>query len=68
MGKGMAPKRGYNDKLYHKNYDGIDWNTKPKVRKTKTGLMNSSTKVHEDKRNKIKDTEQKDEIKRYFQD
>ena len=64
----MAPKRGYNDKLYHKNYDGIDWNTKPKVRKTKTGLMNSSTKVHEDKRNKIKDTEHKDEIKRYFQD
>ena len=23
MGKGMGPKKGYNDKLYGDNYDGI---------------------------------------------
>jgi CDGSH-type Zn-finger protein len=25
MGKGMEPKKGYNDKKYKKNYDDIDW-------------------------------------------
>ena len=27
MGKGMEPKKGYNDKLYKANYDSINWNT-----------------------------------------
>ncbi len=27
MGKGMAPKKGYNDKLYKENYDDIKWNS-----------------------------------------
>ena len=25
MGKGMTPKKGYNDKKYKDNYDSIDW-------------------------------------------
>jgi hypothetical protein len=25
MGKGMQPKKGYNQKKYEENYDGIDW-------------------------------------------
>ena len=33
MGKGMIPKKGYNDKLYHNNYDGIAWPSKKKERK-----------------------------------
>ena len=49
MGKGMTPKKGYNDKKYKDNYDSIDWSS---VRKNKSGLMNSGTKVHEDKRQK----------------
>lgn len=28
MGKGMAPKKGYNDKLFKANYDGINWGKK----------------------------------------
>lgn len=28
MGKGMAPKKGYNDKLYKENYDSIFRKTK----------------------------------------
>jgi hypothetical protein len=27
MGKGMIPKKGYNDKLYKANYDYIKWNS-----------------------------------------
>ena len=27
MGKGMIPKKGYNDKLYKANYDSINWNS-----------------------------------------
>jgi hypothetical protein len=27
MGKGMAPKKRYNDKLYKENYDDIKWNS-----------------------------------------
>ncbi len=25
MGKGMQPKKGYNQKAYEQNYDQIDW-------------------------------------------
>jgi len=25
MGKGMQPKKGYDQKKYDKNYDSIDW-------------------------------------------
>ena len=49
MGKGMRPKKGYNDKKYKDNYDSIDWSS---VRKNSKGLMGSSTKVHKDKRQK----------------
>ena len=27
MGKGMIPKKGYNDTLYKANYDSINWNS-----------------------------------------
>ena len=27
MGKGMIPKKGYNDKKYKDNYDSINWNS-----------------------------------------
>ncbi len=27
MGKGMSPKKGYNDKKYKENYDSIDWSS-----------------------------------------
>ena len=27
MGKGMEPKKGYNDKKYKDNYDEIDWSS-----------------------------------------
>ena len=58
MGKGMEPKKGYNDKAYKDNYDEIDWSS---TRKNKQGYMNSATKVHEDKRDKIlKDIQQKE--------
>ena len=36
MGKGMTPKKGYNDKKYKDNYDSIDWSS---VRKNSKGLM-----------------------------
>tara|TARA_A100001011_G_C14300623_1_gene840611 strand:- start:213 stop:401 length:189 start_codon:yes stop_codon:yes gene_type:complete len=47
MGKGMTPKKNYDDKKYKKNYDSIDWSS---VRKNSKGLMGSKTKVHKDKR------------------
>ena len=59
MGKGMTPKKGYDDKKYKDNYDGIDWSS---VRKNSKGYMNSATKVHKDKRQKVKDKQHKDEI------
>tara|TARA_Y100000992_G_C21251975_1_gene486367 strand:+ start:1375 stop:1566 length:192 start_codon:yes stop_codon:yes gene_type:complete len=59
MGKGMTPKKGYNDKAYKDNYDGIDWSS---TRKNKQGYMNSATKVHEDKRGKLIDKIHNDEI------
>ena len=59
MGKGMTPKKGYNDKAYKDNYDGIDWSS---TRKNKQGYMNSATKVHEDKRDKLIDKIHNDEI------
>jgi hypothetical protein len=49
MGKGMTPKKGYDDKKYKSNYDSIDWSG---VRKNKHGLMGSKTRVHEDKKSK----------------
>jgi len=30
MGKGMTPKKGYNDKKYKANYDEIDWSAHKK--------------------------------------
>ena len=35
MGKGMEPKKGYNDKKYKDNYDGIDWSSTRKKAKKK---------------------------------
>jgi|TARA_B100000085_G_C18245085_1_gene391528 hypothetical protein len=49
MGKGMTPKKGYNDQNYKSNYDSIDWSS---VRKNSKGLMNSKTKVFENKKKK----------------
>ena len=59
MGKGMRPKKGYNDKKYKDNYDSIDWSS---VRKNSKGLMGSSTKVHKDKRQKEIDKQHKNEM------
>ena len=59
MGKGMEPKKGYNDKKYKDNYDSIDWSS---VRKNSKVLMGSKTKVHEDKRRKQIDKEHKNEM------
>jgi len=59
MGKGMEPKKGYNDKAYKDNYDGIDWSS---VRKNKQGLMGSKTRVHEDTRQKQIDKIHQDDI------
>ena len=59
MGKGMRPKMGYNDKKYKTNYDNIDWSS---TRKNRQGLMNSATKVHEDKRQKDTDKRHQKEI------
>jgi hypothetical protein len=33
MGKGMQPKKGYNQKKYDENYDSIDWSSTRKTRK-----------------------------------
>ena len=35
MGKGMEPKKGYNDKKYIDNYDGIDWSKTREVQQTR---------------------------------
>ena len=59
MGKGMIPKKGYNDKKYKNNYDGIDWSS---VRKNKQGLMGSKTRVHKDTKQSKIDKEHKKEI------
>jgi len=59
MGKGMTPKKGYNDKAYKDNYDGIDWSS---TRKNKQGLMGSKTRVHEDTRQKQIDKIHQDDI------
>ena len=55
----MEPKKGYNDKAYKDNYDGIDWSS---VRKNKQGLMGSKTRVHEDTRQKQIDKIHQDDI------
>jgi hypothetical protein len=44
MGKGMIPKKGYNDKLYHNNYDGIAWPSKKKERKKCYMIWNQKIK------------------------
>ena len=59
MGKGMTPKKGYDDKKYKDNYDGIDWSS---VRKNKQGLMGSKTRVHKDTKQSKIDKEHKKEI------
>jgi hypothetical protein len=35
MGKGMSPKKGYNQKKYDENYDSIDWSKTRKPKETK---------------------------------
>ena len=35
MGKGMEPKKGYNDKKYKDNYDTIDWSKTREVQQTR---------------------------------
>ncbi len=55
----MTPKKGYDDKKFKANYDGIDWSG---VRKNREGLMGSKTRVHEDQRAKIKAKIDKQEI------
>ena len=35
MGKGMEPKKGYNDKKYKNNYDTIDWSKTRDVQQTR---------------------------------
>ena len=55
----MTPKKGYDDKKYKDNYDGIDWSS---VRKNKKGLMGSKTRVHEDTRQKKIDKIHQDDI------
>ena len=62
MGKGMKPKKGYNDKKYKDNYDSIDWSY---VRKNSKGLMGSKTRVHEDKRRKEIDKRHRNDIKTF---
>ena len=59
MGKGMTPKKGYDDKKYKDNYDSIDWSS---TRKNKQGYMNSGTKVHKDTKQSKIDKEHKKEI------
>ena len=56
MGKGMTPKKGYNEKKY------IDWSY---VRKNSKGLMGSKTRVHEDKRQKEIDKRHRNDIKTF---
>lgn len=36
MGKGMEPKKGYNDKKYKANYDEIDWSSTRESKQEKT--------------------------------
>ena len=36
MGKGMEPKKGYNDKKYKSNYDEINWSSIRKKKKVKS--------------------------------
>ena len=59
MGKGMTPKKGYDDKKYKDNYDGIDWSS---ARKNSKGYMNSATKVHKDTKQDKIDKQHKKEI------
>lgn len=49
MGKGMAPKKNYNDKLYRSAYDEIDWSvkSKPKGKEENGGEEAGSTsRIH----------------------
>lgn len=39
MGKGMEPKKSYDDKKYKANYDGIDWSS---TRRDKNKSYNTS--------------------------
>tara|TARA_R100000479_G_C6361944_1_gene193393 strand:- start:886 stop:1077 length:192 start_codon:yes stop_codon:yes gene_type:complete len=59
MGKGMTPKKGYDDKKFKANYDDIDWSG---VRKNKNGLMGSKTRVHKDTKQDKLDKIHKKEI------
>lgn len=42
MGKGMQPKKGYNQKAYDENYDEIDWS---KTRKKNVRTSKQTSKV-----------------------
>lgn len=37
-GKGMTPKKGYNQKLYFDNYGKINWRKKPKKKTNENKL------------------------------
>lgn len=41
-GKGMAPKKGYNQKLYSDNYDKINWKNENKKTDTKSRKKSKS--------------------------
>ena len=42
MGKGMEPKKGYNDKKYKDNYDDIDWSSTRNKKNKKEKKWNNS--------------------------
>ena len=44
MGKGMQPKQGYNQKLYDKNYDEIDWSSTRKKKNENNKTTNKKSK------------------------
>lgn len=43
MGKGMEPKKGYNQKAYDANYDEIDWSSTRKKSECKNQKKKTQT-------------------------
>jgi len=49
MGKGMTPKKGYNDKLYKQAYDEIDWSAHRKGKKDNgTREADDTSSIHKE--------------------
>jgi hypothetical protein len=48
-GKGMGPKKGYNQKNYSDNYDRIDWSNKPEITVSLPGNITGYFPVEEKK-------------------